>query len=223
MSQITQDPLAAGREAIGRLDWIVGYELLRTADETMELEPEDLMLLGEAAMWNGQMEMVHPYFERAYRGYLQQGNTLRAAYVATWIAHGLKNDLQISVANGWMSRAKRLLDLEEEAPEHGYWALQQSLVQLGEHSFADALALAKQAEELGRRFGDRNLEIRALQRQGNVLIEQGEVAEGKLLLDEASAAALAGELDPFSTLAVYCNTIGACRDVADFESAERMG
>ena len=219
MSQITQDPLAAGREAIGRLDWIVGYELLRTADETMELEPEDLMLLGEAAMWNGQMEMVHPYFERAYRGYLQQGNTLRAAYVATWIAHGLKNDLQISVANGWMSRAKRLLDLEEEAPEHGYWALQQSLVQLGEHSFADALALAKQAEELGRRFGDRNLEIRALQRQGNVLIEQGEVAEGKLLLDEASAAALAGELDPFSTLAVYCNTIGACRDVADFESA----
>ena len=219
MSQITQDPLAAGREAIGRLDWIEGYELLRTADETMELAPEDLMLLGEAAMWNGQMEMVHPYFERAYRGYLQQGNMLRAAYVATWIAHNQKNNLQASVANGWMSRAKRLLDLEEEAPEHGYWALQKSLLALSEHNFAESLALSKQAEELGRRFGDRNLEIRALQRQGNVLIEQGEVAEGKLLLDEASAAALAGELDPFSTLVVYCNTIGACRDVADFESA----
>ena len=219
MSQITQDPLAAGREAIGRLQWVEGYDLLRTADETMELEPEDLMLLGEAAMWNGQMEMVHPYFERAYRGYLQQGNTLRAAYVATWIAHNQKNNLQASVANGWMSRAKRLLELEEEAPEHGYWALQKSLTELGEHNFAESLALAKQAEELGRRFGDRNLEIRALQRQGNVLIEQGEVAEGKLLLDEASAAALGGELDPFSTLVVYCNTIGACRDVADFESA----
>ena len=219
MSQITKDPLAAGREAIGRLDWIEGYELLRTADETMELAPEDLMLLGEAAMWNGQMEMVHPYFERAYRGYLQQGNTLRAAFVATWIAHNQKNNLQASVANGWMSRAKRLLDLEEEAPEHGYWALQKSLLELGDHNFAESLALAKQAEELGRRFGDRNLEIRALQRQGNVLIEQGEVGEGKLLLDEASAAALAGELDPFSTLVVYCNTIGACRDVADFESA----
>jgi class 3 adenylate cyclase len=139
--------------------------------------------------------------------------------VATWIAHNQKNNLQASVANGWMSRAKRLLDLEEEAPEHGYWALQKSLTELGEHNFAESLALAKQAEELGRRFGDRNLEIRALQRQGNVLIEQGEVAEGKLLLDEASAAALGGELDPFSTLVVYCNTIGACRDVADFESA----
>jgi class 3 adenylate cyclase len=219
MSQVVQDPLDAARAALERHDWVEGYKLLRAADEAMELAPEDLMLLGEAAMWNGQMDMVHPYFERAYRGYLQQGNTLRAAYVATWIAHGQKNNLQASLANGWMSRAKRLLDLEEEAPEHGYWALQKSLMELGQHNFAEALALAKQAEELGRRFGDRSLEIRALQRQGNVLIEQGEVAEGKLLLDEASTAALAGELDPFSTLAVYCNTIGACRDVADFESA----
>jgi class 3 adenylate cyclase len=219
VSQIVQDPLDAARAALERHDWVEGYELLRTADETMELAPEDLMLLGEAAMWNGEMEMVHPYFERAYRGYLQQGKTLRAAFVATWIAHNQKNNLQASMANGWMSRAKRLLDLEEEGPEHGYWALQQSLVELGRHNFAESLVLAKQAEELGSRFGDRSLEIRALQRQGNVLIEQGEVAEGKLLLDEASAAALAGELDPFSTLVVYCNTIGACRDVADFESA----
>ena len=128
----------------------------------------------------------------------------------------------MSVANGWMGRAKRLLDLEEEAPEHGYWALQKSLVELSERNFAESFELAKQAEELGRRFGDRNLEIRGLQRQGNVLIDQGEVAEGKLLLDEASAAALAGELDPFSTLTVYCNTIGACRDVADYESARRV-
>jgi class 3 adenylate cyclase len=219
MSQVVQDPLEAGRDALRRHDWVEGYALLREADESAELAPEDLLLLGEAAMWNGHQEEVIATFERAYRGYLQLGNTLRAAYVATWIAHEQKNNLQMSVANGWMSRAKRLLDLEEEAPEHGYWALQKSLVEIGQGNHLEALALAKQAEELGRRFGDRNLEIRGLQRQGNVLIEQGEVAEGKLLLDEASAAALAGELDPFSTLAVYCNTIGACRDVADFESA----
>jgi class 3 adenylate cyclase len=219
VSQVVQDPLGAARAALERHDWVEGYELLRAADEAMELAPEDLMLLGEAAMWNGQMDMVHPYFERAYRGYLQQGNTLRAAFVATWIAHNQANELQASVASGWMSRAKRLLDLEDDAPEHGYWALEKGLGELGKGNFAQAFALAKQAEELGRRFGDRNLEIRGLQRQGNALIAQGEVAEGKVLLDEASAAALAGELDPFSTLVVYCNTIGACRDVSDYESA----
>jgi class 3 adenylate cyclase len=219
VSQVVQDPLDAGRDALRRRKWSDGYELLRAADESAELEPEDLMLLGEAAMWTGHMDEVEAYFERAYRAYLQAGNTLRAAFVATWIAHNERNNLQISVANGWMSRAKRLLDLEEEAAEHGYWALEKSLVSLNSGDVGEALELARRAEELGRRFGDRNLEIRGLQRQGSVLIAQGEAAEGKLLVDEASTAAVAGELDPFSTLAVYCNTIGACRDVADFESA----
>jgi class 3 adenylate cyclase len=219
MSQVVQDPLEAGREALRRREWVEAYELLRAADEAAELAPEDLLLLGEAAMWNGHMDELPAYLERAYRGYLQQGNMRRAAYVATWIAHEQKNNLQMSIANGWMGRAKRLLDLEPASAERGYWALQKSLMEIGERNFPEALRLAKEAEELGRRFGDRNLEIRGIQRQGNVLIEQGEVAEGKLLLDEASAAALAGELDPFSTLTVYCNTIGACRDVADYESA----
>jgi len=218
VSQVVQDPVEAGREALRRREWAEGYELLKSADEA-QLGPEELLLLGEAAMWTGRMDEVNDYFERAYRGYLDARNKLRAAFVATWIAHNQKNNLQLSVANGWMSRAKRLLDEEEEAPEHGYWALQKVLFAVGEGDHVYALRLAKHAEELGRRFGDRNLEIRGIQRQGSVLIEQGEVAEGKLLLDEASAAALGGELDPYSTLVIYCNTIGACRDVADFESA----
>jgi class 3 adenylate cyclase len=219
VSQVVQDPLEAGRDALRRRNWAEGYVLLKEADESGELAPEDLMLLGEAAMWIGQMDSVVAYFERAYRAYLAEGNMLRAAFVATWIAHNEKNNLQMSVGDGWMSRAKRLLDLEEEAAEHGYWALQKSLDALNGGDFSDALELARKAEELGRRFGDRNLEVRGLQRQGSILIAQGEAAEGRLLLNEASAAALAGELDPFSTLTVYCNTIGACRDVADFESA----
>ena len=219
MSQVVQDPVEAGREAIRRHAWAEGFELLRAADEAQALVPDDLLLIGEAAMWNGQMEDVDVYLERAYRGYLDDGQKLRAAFVATWLAHNHRNNLQSSVANGWMSRARRLLDEEEESPEHGYWALQRALDALNVGEFDESVRLAKQAEELGRRFGDRNLEIRGLQRQGNALIAKGEVAEGKLLLDEASAAALAGELNPFSTLTVYCNTIGACRDVADFESA----
>ena len=144
VSQVVQDPLEAGRDAVQRRDWVEGYELLHAADESGELAAEDLMLLAEAAMWVGHMDAVEPYFERAYRGYLQEGKTLRAAFVATWIAHNEKNSLQTSVANGWMSRAKRLLDLEEEAAEHGYWALQKSLDELGSGDFAEAFELARQ-------------------------------------------------------------------------------
>jgi class 3 adenylate cyclase len=219
VTQLAGDPVEAARAAIREQRWADGYELLRSADEGGELAPDELLLLGEAAMWAGHMEEVDATFERAYRGYLQESSYLRAAFVATWLAHNLKNDLQLSVANGWMSRARRLLDAQDEAPEHGYWALQQALFALDDGDFPEAVRLGKEAEELGRRFGDRNLEIRGIQRQGAALIAQGDVAEGKLLLDEASAAALGGELDPFSTLTVYCNTIGACRDVADYESA----
>jgi class 3 adenylate cyclase len=219
VSQVVQDPIDAGREALRRREWMAGYELLRSADETQQLDADDLLLLAEASMWNGRMHEALGYLERAYRGYLDDGNKLRAAFVATWIAHDERNNLNLSVANGWMSRARRLLDEEDEAPEHGYWAVQKALMASAEGDFNEAIRLGKQAEALGRRSGDRNLEIRGIQRQGAALIEKGEVAEGKILLDEASAAALAGELNPYSTLAVYCNTIGACRDVADYESA----
>jgi class 3 adenylate cyclase len=219
VSQVVDDPVEAGREALRRRDWAAGYELLRSADEAEPLGADDLLMLAQAAMWANHMDAALTYLERSYRAYVDEGNKLRAAFVATWIAHDLRSNLQVSVANGWMSRARRLLDEEDEAPEHGYWDLQASLIALASGDPAEALRLGKHAEELGRRFGDRNLEIRGIQRQGSVLIDQGEVAEGKMLLDEASTAALAGELDPYSTLVVYCNTIGACRDVADFESA----
>jgi class 3 adenylate cyclase len=170
-------------------------------------------------MWTGHFEETLAAAERAYAAHLEQGNKRRAAFVATQLAHDYKGQLQPSVASGWLSRAKRLLDEEDEAPEHGYWALQRALVALGEHDWEEALALAKQAEEIGRRFEDRSLEIRGIQRQGNALIAKGEVADGKVLLDEAAAAALSGELDPHSTLVVYCNTIGDCRERGDFDSA----
>ena len=219
MSKVLESPLEAGRGAVKRRDWDTAYPLLQQADATSELAAEDLELLAEAALWGGLFSEYMEANERAYKSYVEAGNLARAAYIATLLAHDYRAQLQASVASGWLSRAKRHLDEIEESPEHGYWALQRSLVALGEHDYDDAFRQGKTAEEIGKRFSDRSLEIRGIQRQGAALLEKGEVGEGKLLLDEASAAALGGELDPYSTLVVYCNTIGACREVSDFDSA----
>lgn len=219
MTQVVESPLEAGRRAVQQRDWDLAYQLLLRADSEGDLAGEDLELLGQAALWEGAFETYTDAIERAYKNHVENGKKARAAYVATMLAHDFKNQLQASVANGWLARAKRLLDEVEEAPEHGYWALQKSLVALGDHDFDESYKQGQRAEEIGRKFGDRSLEIRGIQRQGAALLEKGEVAEGKLLLDESSAAALGGELDPYSTLVVYCNTIGACREMSDFESA----
>jgi tetratricopeptide (TPR) repeat protein len=219
MSQVIDDALAAGRAAGERKQWSEAYELLKQADAENELGASDLELFAVAALWAGEFKDVLLVMERAYAALLQEGEKARAAYIAVELAHHYSGQLQQAVAKGWMSRAKRLLDEEPEGAAHGYWALQESLFTLGKHDFDGAIALAKQAEEIGKRFGDRNLEVRGMQRQGSALIEKGDVAEGQLLLDEASTAAFGGELDPQSTLIVYCNTIGACRDVADYDRA----
>jgi class 3 adenylate cyclase len=221
MSQVVESPLEAGRAAVLRRDWDTAYPLLREADSAGDLGPDDLELLAEAALWGGLFSEYMEANERAYKAYAETGNLARAGYLATLLAHDNRAQLQNSVASGWLARAKRHLDEAEEAPEHGYYALQRSLVALGEHDFDEAFRQGKAAEAIGKRFSDRSLEIRGIQRQGAALLEKGEVAEGKLLLDEASAAALGGELDPYSTLVVYCNTIGACREVADFDTASQ--
>ena len=214
------DHLDAGREAVAQRRWADAYELLRGADEEAPLAPEDLELLGEATQWTADPEAAMPYYERAYASYLEAENPRRAAYLATFIGHyygGVR--MQRSVGNGWLSRATRLLVDEPEGPEHGYLALERALLAWGNSDLDGTLELGKYAEEIGRRHGDRALEVRGLQRQAMALINKGELDEGKLLLDEAAAAALSGELDPYSTIVVYCNTIGACRDVAAFDQA----
>ena len=219
MSQVLESPLEEGRDAVRRRDWDAAYPLLNEADKASDLAPEDLELLAEAALWGGLFSEYMEANERAYKAYVEGGNLARAAYIATLLAHDYRAQLQPSVASGWLARAKRHLDETDETPEHGYWALQRSLVALGEHDYDEAFRQGKAAEDTGKRFADRSLEIRGIQRQGAALLEKGEVGEGKLLLDEASAAALGGELDPYSTLVVYCNTIGAHREVSDFDSA----
>jgi class 3 adenylate cyclase len=219
VSQVVQDPVEAGREAVRRHAWSEGYELFKQADGSGELSGDDLELFAQAALWTGEANDYLALLERAHAAHVRAGDTRKTALAAVQLSHDYAGKLETSVANGWLRRAQRLLEDEPEGLEHGYLALQQSQFAAGANEFERALELGRRAEQIGRRFGDRSLEIRGIQRQGNALIQIGELEEGRALLDEASVAAVSGELDPAATVAVYCNTIGACRDVADFDRA----
>jgi class 3 adenylate cyclase len=125
-----------------------------------------------------------------------------------------------AVGAGWLARAERLLAESTESVVHGYLArLRAVLAFEGAGDLDAALGHADEALEIATRFGDRDLTALALHDRGRVLLDAGRVAEGMALMDEATAAAVSGELRPLTTGFIYCNTIGACEHIADYARA----
>jgi hypothetical protein len=69
-----------------------------------------------------------------------------------------------------------------------------------------ARARCAEAEQLGRDLADVDLEMTALALGGLIRVSQGEVAEGMSRLDEATAAATAGEMRDRSRSGSPCSS-----------------
>ena len=215
MTQVADDPLAAGREAAQKHAWREAYELLGNADAAGRLEAEDLQNLAEAAWWTGRLDEAIRLRERAHAAALEVGETQQAALLAVTVAIDHANRAAMSVAGGWLARAERLLANEEEGIAHGHLALAHGMSALDMGELDTASRELDRAHDIGARFGDRNLEAMALVFKGTVLVSKGEVTEGLALLDEATAAAVGGELRPLATGLVYCVTIHSCQALGD--------
>jgi class 3 adenylate cyclase len=216
------DRVEAGRSAIAERRWREGYDLLTKADAEEPLGAEDLELLAWSAYFTDEIVQAVPLLERAYAGYVAAGDTQRAAFVAVQLAHEYGSvRLQKAVGSGWLARAVRLLEGEPESLAHGYLALQRGLEALKVHDLDAVHEHSETAERIGREHGDMGLELRGRQRRAVALIYRGDVAEGRLLLNEVNTAAYAGAIKPFDKVVIYCNAIGTCRDVAAFYEASQ--
>ena len=213
------DALTAAREARERRAWRETYDLFREADEQEPLAPEALEELAEAAYWTGEFEASISIRERAYALCVQRGDRRGAARQALELFATHFKRMETPMARGWLARGERLLADEPESPEHGHLELRRAVVASTRGEFDDAIARAERAAELGRRHGDRDLEAMALHFQGTFLISSGALEEGWSLVDEATAAAVGGELAPYPTAIVYCNTIDVCHNLAEYGRA----
>ena len=215
MTQIVDDSLEAGREAARRHAWRDAYDLLRSADENGALAADDLESLGDAAWWTGRLDEAIGLRERAYAAFVEAGEPRRAAMVTAPLAmdYGLRGAL--SVATGWISRGERLLAEEPEGVEHGRLSLMRGTTSLDLGELEQAGKAFHHARELGARFGDRSLETTALVFEGAIRVWTGDVEGGLAILDEATAAATSGELEPLATGIIYCVTIDSCQALGD--------
>ncbi|MGH3084327.1 MAG: tetratricopeptide repeat protein [Gaiellaceae bacterium] len=218
MSQVV-DSLEAAREAASRHAWREAHAAYASLDD-QDLTAEDLERFAEAAWWLGKLDEAISLRERSHAGHVSAGETFKAARVALILSWDYSGRGAFSVSHGWFANAERVLEGEPESAAHGLLALTRAVNKLyGEGTLADAIADFDEAFELGRRFGDRDTQMLALGGKGRALVKSGKIEEGLALLDEATASAVSGELQPFHTGLVYCITISACNDLGDYRRA----
>jgi LuxR family maltose regulon positive regulatory protein len=215
------DGLVAGHAALARGDWEMAYQafegVLRVEDR-----PDALEGLGLAAWWLDLGDVVFDVRERAYRGYRERGDISSAARVAVWLAWDTAAFRgEQAVANGWLQRARRLLDGRPDSPEHawlaaraGIWAL------LDDGDPREALRLASEAVRVGQATGMVDYEMVGRAVHGFAQVTAGAVVEGLQELDEVNAAVLAGEMSDRVLIGLACcYLIAACERIHDYERA----
>jgi class 3 adenylate cyclase/ATP/maltotriose-dependent transcriptional regulator MalT len=189
------------------------------ADHAGGLAPEDLEVLAQSAWWVGQQDVARDAWERAYTLHAKAGDKLAAANAAAQLAFNLLGAGLPSVLNGWVNRAERLLQGAPEQPVHALLAVVRGMMAFTAGDLDIAAAAGRRALELGTAFGIPDLQAMGLHLEGRALVAKGRVEEGMALLDEATAAAVSGELSPQVTGRVYCSTVSACWGVADYRRA----
>ena len=213
--------LQAGRDALARGGWeearICFESALRQAESAEALEG-----LGMACWWLEDYPAGIAAREHAYRLFQQRDDRPAAARVAVWLSIDYADFRgESAVANGWLRRAERLLDGLDLTPEHALLAYQNAHVALmGRRDPVAARRLSAEAAEIARKVGPADMEMLGVALEGLALVTEGQVAEGMSCLDEATAAAMAGELtDPVVIGTACCYLIRACEQVHDYDRA----
>ena len=213
--------IEAGRTALASGNWEEARAQFTAAPELAE-RAEALEGLGLAAWWLDDGALTLDARERAYRIYREHDDALGAARMAIWLTWDyLAFRAEFAVASGWLERARRLLEGREHTSEYGWLLTREGEIEIfRRHDPRKAQELARRAAELGRTLGDPGVEMNAVALEGLALVTEGRVADGMRRLDEATAAATAGEVKELHAVGVVCCwQMFACERVRDYERA----
>ena len=209
--------------ALQRGQWTrarAGFEAALARRESAEA----LEGLAEAAWWLEDASEVLRARQRAYRLHRQRGDDIGAGRVATELGfdHAVFR-LELAVANGWFQRAHRLLDELEPGAEQVWLGLREA--EVAYHTAGDMAStrqLAAGARKLAADLALLDAQMMGLALEGLTQVGLGDIDEGLRKLDEATVAAVGGELESFKAISgICCFMIFACERVADVERARQ--
>jgi hypothetical protein len=193
---------------------VVDFCLRWCHDPNVATAAQELPLAaGYEALAAGHWEQARDAFATAVAGFRRDGELARAARVALWLAReyalAFGND---AAAQGWLARAERLLHDVAPGAEQGWLLLARS--ERSRDPLKSA-ALAGRALGVAKSANDIDLELRSLAQLGLAEVSSGHVDRGLAHLDEAMAAATAGEATSLETFADVCCTLMLACELAD--------
>jgi tetratricopeptide (TPR) repeat protein len=174
--------------------------------------------LADEAIRASDAEAAAAHLSAAIRGFTAAGERCSAALACARLgdlfAHAMGN---LTAARAWFMRATRLVEDEPPCIEQGWVAV--AALGCDVDDPAVLLARAELALDRARRFGDVNLETKALADAGLAHVQAGRMAEGMAMLDEAMALACGPADDVEAAGKSVCSFFTACYYAADFERA----
>ena len=215
--------LDRARVAYAQRLWGQAREAYLAARASAPLSAEDMAALADAAWWEGAIDESLSACEEAYRLFLHGDDPQPrpAAMLAIDIGFSWYLRGEEAMGSGWISRAQRLLEGEEDCAEHGY--LQSLAIDdaLGAGHFDLAVEAATAVGAIGARHGDETLSSYALVGRGIALIKLGRVRDGLASLDEAMLPVVAGRVRPTWAGNIYCQLMSVCQELADLRRAQQ--
>jgi tetratricopeptide (TPR) repeat protein len=183
-------------------------------------DPAAALRLAEKATAAGDIDGVVAHLSAAVRGLTAAGDNRRAAMACARLGDVFANMMGNKVAaRPWFTRAMRLVEHEPPCIEQGYAAVAAMGCDVDDP--AVLIARAAVALDRARRFGDVDLETKALADGGLAHVQAGRVAEGMAMVDEAMALACGSGTEDGEVIAKsVCSFFTACYFTADFERVE---
>jgi len=214
------DAIVEGQSAVARGDWALAYELLSAADTRQPLAREVLPDFADAAYMTSQPDQAISIWERAHAWALRDDDIDGAAEAALRMTMLLADTTRMTPVRAWLRRLDTLLEGREESATATGAAVLHAYTDLMTGEIASGLGWADRAVASAERQRDRGLLALARNAKARLLIADGSIEEGLTLLDEAAVAALAGDLDAFTSGVLYCSTVCACQSIGEYQRAE---
>lgn len=203
------------RTALDRGAWRRALELL-DGDRT-----DDALQIRAAACYGcGDLEGAVSAWETLHTDRRTAGDLAGAGWAASMVAlHLLIDSGLMSTVRAWVRRAEDLINGLDDDPANAIVAMVSGYERFLSGDADESRRLAERAVLLGQRLGVRAAVVIGHTALGRLLIIEGAVAKGLILLDDVAVELMGSDVDPLTTGMMYCELICAAQGLGRHDLA----